>query len=76
MQYQDFFNNDEIIIYKNKLDLINQIISIKDNPKKIRLNSIKAKKAYFSYFENNIVADFLIHKIFNNKKKYNYVWSK
>lgn len=76
VQYQDFFNNDEIIIYKNKLDLINQIISIKDNPKKIRLNSIKAKKAYFSYFENNIVADFLIHKIFNNKKKYNYVWSK
>ena len=76
VQYQDFFNNDEIIVYKNKLDLINQIISIKDNPKKIRLNSIKSKKAYFGYFENNIVADFLIHKIFNNKKKYNYVWSK
>ena len=76
VKYQDFFDNDEIITYKNHFDLINQLISIKDNPKKILSRSIKSKKAYFNYFQNNIVSDFIIHKIFQDKKNYNYVWSK
>ena len=74
--YQDFFDNDEIITYKNDVDLVNQLLLIKDNPIKIKLRSIKAKKAYFSYFQNTIVCDFLIQKIFHNKKNHNYVWSK
>ena len=76
VQYQDFFDNDEIVTYKNSSDLINQLILIKENPKKIKLRSIKAKKAYFSYFQNTIVCDFLIHKIFQNKKNHIYVWAK
>ena len=76
IQYQDFFDNDEIITYKNDSDLVNQLLLIKENPKKIKLRSIKAKKAYFSYFQNTIVCDFLIQKIFHIKKNHNYVWAK
>lgn len=76
VQYQDFFDNDEIITYKNDTDLVNQLLLIKENPRKIKLRSIKAKKAYFSYFQNTIVCDFLIQKIFHIKKNHNYVWAK
>jgi hypothetical protein len=76
VQYQDFFDNDEIITYTNHTDLVNQLLYIKENPRKIKLRSIRAKKAYFSYFQNTIVCDFLIHKIFQKKKNHNYVWAK
>ena len=76
VKYQDFFDNDEIVTYKNSKDLINQLLLIKDNPKKIKSKGYKAKKAYFSYFQNNIISDFIIYKVFNDKKKHNYVWSK
>jgi len=76
IQYQDFFDNDEIITYKNHTDLVNQLLFIKENPRKIKLRSIRAKKAYFSYFQNTIVSDFLIHKIFQKEKNHNYVWTK
>ncbi len=74
--YQDFFDNDEIITYKNHKDLINKLLLIKDNPREIKKRSIKSKKSYFNFFQNNIVADFIIHKIFKTDKKFNYVWSK
>lgn len=76
IRYQDFFDNDEIITYKNHTDLVNQLLFIKENPRKIKLRSIRAKKAYFSYFQNTIVSDFLIHKIFQKEKNHNYVWTK
>ena len=76
IRYQDFFDNDEIITYTNHTDLVNQLLYIKENPRKIKLRSIRAKKAYFSYFQNTIVSDFLIHKIFQKEKNHNYVWTK
>ena len=72
--YQDFFDNDEILTYKNGKDLINKLILIKDNKKEIIKRSIKAKKSYFAYFENTIIADSIIYKIFNTKKNFRYIW--
>ena len=74
--YQDFFDNDEIVIYDDHKDLINKLDEIINKPKKLKLRSIKSKKSYFNYFQNNIVADFIISKIFKTKKKFKYVWSK
>ena len=76
VKYQDFFDNDEIIIYNDHKDLINKLIRIINKPKELKLRSIKSKKSYFNYFQNNIVADFIISKIFKTKKKFKYVWSK
>ena len=61
---------------KNHKDLINKLLLIKDNPREIKKRSIKSKKSYFNFFQNNIVADFIIHKTFNTAKKFNHVWSK
>ena len=74
VKYQDFFDNDEIITYKNSMDLISKLSYIKNEKNKLIKRSKNAKKRYFEIFENTIVADFLIYKIFNNKKKFNYIW--
>ena len=76
VKYQDFFDNDEIIIYKDHKDLINKLIQIVSKPKELRSRSIKSKKSYFNYFQNNIIADFIINKVFDTKKIFKYVWSK
>tara|TARA_Y100000591_G_scaffold331936_1_gene367453 strand:- start:113 stop:2206 length:2094 start_codon:yes stop_codon:yes gene_type:complete len=76
VKYQDFFDNDEIITYHDHKDLINKLTKIITKPKELKSRSIKSKKSYFNYFQNNIVTDFIIYKIFGKKKKYNYVWSK
>ena len=76
VMYQNFFDNDEIITYKNSNDLIEKLILIKDNKKSLIKRSKNAKKSYFDIFENTIVADFITHKVFGNKKKYKYVWAR
>ena len=74
VRYQDFFDNDEIITYKNVNGLISKLLSIKDNSKLLIKKSKLAKKSYFEYFENTIVADFIISTIFNTKNKFKYIW--
>ena len=76
VKYQDFFDNGEIITYNDHEDLINKLINIINKPKELKLRSIKSKKSYFNYFQNNIVADFIITRIFDIKNKYKYVWTK
>ena len=76
VMYQDFFDNDEIITYKNSKDLIEKLILIKDDTKNLIKRSKNARKSYFDIFENTIVADFIIHKVFENKKKYKHVWAR
>ena len=76
VKYQDFFDDDEIVIYNNHKDLINKLIQIIEKPRELKKRSIKSKKSYFNYFQNNIIADFMLNRIFGMKKKYKYVWSK
>ena len=76
VMYQDFFDDDEIVIYNDHKDLINKLIQIIEKPRELKQRSIKSKKSYFNYFQNNIIADFMLNRIFSMKKKYKYVWSK
>ncbi len=74
VQYQDFFTNDEIIIYKNVNDLLKKLEIITSNKKELIKRSKNSKKSYFSYFENTIVADSIISSIFDTSSTYKYVW--
>ena len=75
VKYGDFFNKNEILIYKNSKDLIRKIIKIKNNEKLIKKISRNGKKKYFKLFSNVIVSQFLIDKTFEFKNKYKYKWS-
>ena len=76
VMYQDFFDNDEIITYKNPHDLMSKLIKIKSNDRLLTKRSKNSKKSYFNYFENTIVAESIIYKIFENSKKHKYIWIK
>lgn len=74
VMYQDFFDNDEIITYKNPSDLISILFKNISNEKNLIKRSKNAKKRYFEIFSNTIIADFIIYKIFETKKKYKFIW--
>lgn len=76
VKYQDFFDNDEIITYKNSSDLINKLLLIKDNDKLLKKRAKNSKKSYFAYFNNKLISNYIIEKIFNFKNKTKYKWVK
>ena len=73
-RYQDFFDSDEMGFYSDADDLLNQLEKLSGNINKINKISKNGKKKYFSIFDNSIVADHIISKIFNKKSKFKYVW--
>tara|TARA_B100001057_G_scaffold35937_1_gene32513 strand:- start:7412 stop:9526 length:2115 start_codon:yes stop_codon:yes gene_type:complete len=66
----NFFNKDELVLYKNLSDLSEKIIKYSNDN---RLRSKIAKKGrlkYFKYFNSTIIAEYIIYKTFGVKKKY------
>ena len=74
VKFQELFNQNEMVFYKNLDDLINKIYELKDNIDKINKISENGKKRYFELFDHKIVSDFLISKIFETSPKYKYGW--
>ena len=70
--YRDFFNQDEIITYKNVNDLIEKILKYKKDDNLRKKIAKNGKKKYFKIFNSTIVADYIISKTFNKEK--NYFW--
>jgi len=73
-KYQDFFSDDEMGFYTSASDLLKQLDKLNGNINKINKISRNGKKRYFSIFNNTIVSDFIISKIFNIKNKFKYIW--
>jgi len=75
-QLGDFFDDDEIVFYKNMDDLSKKLSFYKRN------NSLRVKIArngqrkYFEYFNSKIVSKYLIEKTFDINLKQKYLWDK
>ena len=66
----NFFTRDEIVLYKNVNDLSEKIIKYSnDNVLRSKIAK-KGKKKYFKYFNSTTIAEFIINKSFDIKKKY------
>ena len=74
VKYQDFFDNDEIITYKNSSDLIFKLSKNITDERNLVKRSKNAKKRYFDIFSNIIIADFIICKLFETKKNHKFIW--
>ena len=73
-QFGDFFSKNEIVLYSDLNDLskkINYFINNDNQRKKIAKNG---RDKYFKYFNSKIIANFILDKTFNVKKKY--FWEK
>ena len=68
--YNNFLNVNEIISYSNLNDLTNKIIKYASNDKLRQKIAKNGRNKYFKYFNSTIIAEFIINKTFNIKKKY------
>ncbi len=68
----NFFNKDEIVLYKNINDLSEKIIKY-SNDNILRNNIARnGRNKYFKYFNSTIISEFILNKTFDIKK--NYFW--
>ena len=72
--YRDFFNNNEMVFYKNISDLSEKILKISKDDKLRKKIAQNGKKKYLRFFNSNKVADFIINKTFDFKNKQKYLW--
>ena len=74
-QYRDFFENSEMVFYKNISDLSEKILKISRDEKLRKSIAKKGKKKYMKYFNSTLVAEFIIDKTLGINNKKNYLWN-
>tara|TARA_B100000029_G_scaffold361525_1_gene354506 strand:- start:248 stop:775 length:528 start_codon:yes stop_codon:yes gene_type:complete len=73
-EYNRFFNNNEMVFYKNINDLSEKIIKISKDEKLRKKIGKNGKIKYQKYFNSTIVANYIIEKTFDLKNKKKYLW--
>ena len=68
-KFGNFFNKDEIVLYKNVDDLSEKIQKYSNDDKARKKIAKKGRNKYFKYFNSTIIADFIIKKAFSQKHK-------
>jgi len=72
--YRDFFNDKEMIFYKNLSDLSEKISKISQDEKLRKSIGKNGKEKYLKYFNSNLVAEFIINKSLDINNKNYYLW--
>ena len=67
--FGDFFNKNEVILYKNSNQLAEKIDEYSNNDLLRKKVAKKGRDKYFKYFNSTIIADFIIKKAFSIKHK-------
>ena len=74
--YRNFFNNDEMVFYKNVSDLSEKILKISKNDKLRKKIARKGKEKYMKYFNSTVVAKYIINKTLNLNDNNKYLWER
>ena len=71
-QYNNFFNDQEMVFYKNFSDLSEKILKISRDEKLRKKIARNGKRKYTKFFNSDLVSSFIIEKTFglSNNKKY------
>jgi len=73
-EYQNFFNDKEMVFYSNISDLTEKISRISKDEKLRKLIGKNGKKKYLKYFNSNLVAEFIVNKTLNINNKSRFIW--
>jgi spore maturation protein CgeB len=73
-QLNDFFDDDEVVFYKNIDDLSEKLNYFRENDSSRKKIARKGQEKYFRYFNSNLIANYIIEKTFNFKSKQRYLW--
>ena len=74
--YGDFFDDTEMVFYKNINDLSEKIEKISEDEKLRKTIGQKGKSKYMKYFNSTLVADFIINKTYEINSAKKYLWHK
>ena len=74
--YRDFFNDKEMVFYKNVDDLSEKITKISQNEKLRKRIASNGRSKYLKYFNSTLVADYIIKKTFEFKNKEKFFWDR
>jgi len=75
-EYNNFFNANEMVFYKNTNDLSEKIIKVSKDEKLRKKIAMNGKIKYMKYFNSDLVAQYIIEKTLDiNSKSKNY-WEK
>jgi len=73
-QLNDFFDDDEVVFYKNIDDLSEKLNYFRENNFSRKKIARKGQEKYFKYFNSKIITEYMLSKIFDfnpvNKKKW------
>ena len=72
--YRDFFNDKEMVFYKNLSDLSEKILKISSDEKLRKKIGLNGKNKYMKYFNSDLVSKFIIEKTLDDNKKSKYFW--
>ena len=75
-EYKNFFNNQEMVFYKNVGDLKKKILKLSNDDKMRKSIAKKGKDKYMKYFNSNLVANYIINKTLGLKNSSKYLWEK
>ena len=75
-KYNNFFNNDEMVFYRNIDDLSEKIQRISSDEKLRKKIGRNGKIKYMKYFNSNKVAQYIIEKTLGIASKNFYLWEK
>ena len=75
-EYKNFFNNQEMVFYKNVGDLSEKILRLSNDDKMRKSIAKKGKDKYMKYFNSNLVANYIINKSLGLKNSSKYLWEK
>jgi hypothetical protein len=73
-QLNDFFENDEMIFYKDINDLGYKLNKYKKDIRTGKKIARKGKKKYFKFFNSSLVSEYIIDKTFDIKSKNKFIW--
>jgi len=74
--FRDFFNDKEMIFYKNVNDLSEKIIKIANDEKARKQIGRNGKLKYLKYFNSTLVAEYIVEKTLGINSKRKYMWEK
>ena len=73
-QLNDFFNDNEVVFYKNINDLVQKLNFYKNNENQRKKIAKNGQRKYFDYFDSKIISQYIVDKVYNLKLKNKKSW--
>ena len=75
-KYRNFFNENEMVFYKNTGDLSEKILKLSSDDKLRKKIARNGKLKYMKYFNSDLVSKYIIDKTLGIKLNRKYLWEK